>query len=188
MTGTDKQIYQRLFEEYRDDVMEHNKLVKKQLAKKKRQAEREQKKLKEITDNVIELKEDIKNQLYEIVKTDVKTNKPFKVTIINMNQQVIFEKDYNFGGRSLGDAWSEVHHDMLIESPEKYYWDEIQCKVFITFGEKPIKSDKIIQAFFEGTINCVMMPIIRFLEEKINTSNKWNIALKLGSFAEFSSL
>lgn len=51
MTGTDKQIYQRLFEEYRDDVNEHNKIVRNQRAKKKRQ-ERELKKQEE-TKNVI---------------------------------------------------------------------------------------------------------------------------------------
>jgi hypothetical protein len=157
--------------------------------KKRKEEKRKKKEIQNVKKNVFEIIDGditIINQLYEIVKQ----NKPFKVTLIGdmelvsegeytqteldammkKNTKILKQKDYDFRGKKLADAFTELHHDYLIESPDIYYWDKLATRVFVTFGDKPVKTNKIIQAFFDGKLNCVMTPIIHFIEEKIKTA------------------
>ena len=164
--GKAKEIYPQLLEQYNEDVREHNKEIKRQQAKKKRDDAK-------IKQYVIELKDNIKDNLYQIVNDAVKNKKSFKLTIIDSSKDVLKEKEYHFENKTLHQAWTEVHHDCLVQSPESYIWNEIDCKVFITNSIKKIPTQKIIQTFFEGNINCVLKPIIEFFENKYDeTENK----------------
>lgn len=166
--GTDKQIYEYLLDVYNNDV--------EQKQKARRKEERKAKKEADAIKNVIQVSNI--QQLYKIVKDAFITKKQFNFKFITESG---VKADFNFEiQNTLGNTWTHMLNLIRVES-DKYLFDIYNGKpndytetgelghAFIQYGRKIVPADKIQQSFFDGKINCVMTPIIRFIQDKIDT-------------------
>lgn len=137
--------------------------------------------------NVIEITQnnDLRMEaLYKIIKNNV--GKPFQIQILsqeNVSAPFKLEKEQLFNQETITELYTNIKL-FVMEDSSCYIWDKMNVRIFIIFGETPVKTNKIIQSFFEGSINCVMLPILNFINEKIKeskttkTTEKYNTLLK----------
>jgi len=164
--GTNKELYEDILVEYNDAV--------KEVQKAERRAKREEAKLKETVKQVNTIQ-----QLYKVVKDAFESKKQFDFKFITEKGNI--KADFNFtSADTLENTWSKILYLIQVESG-KYLFDIYNGDqndytegelghAFIQSGKKLAPADKIQQAFFDGKINCVMMPIINFIQDKIDNS------------------
>jgi len=68
------------------------------------------------------------------------------------------------------NVWALIRHDLQPETDKNIFDIYPNVRFFVVEGLRPIKSASIQTAFFDGKINCVMSPIIKFIENKIDES------------------
>ena len=170
--GTAKEIYKFLLESYNDEV---DNLRKERIADERR-AKKEANAIKKIKSDVKQV--NTQEQLYKIVKHSFQTKTQFSYKFITERGTVL--RDFNFKPLdTLSKTWTHMLLAGVQENsewtlftiyngkPNEYTEGEVG-HAFIQYGKKIVPSDKIHQSFFDGKINCVMTPILNFIDEKLN--------------------
>ena len=177
--GTAKQFYEIQLGLYNERVRELNKERRRAERRAKREAERLKHEQEQIKQTVVKV--NTESKLYKIVKDAFNTKREFNFKFITEKGQVL--RDINFTiGDTLPNMWAVVRLNGIQETsgmtlfdiyngePNEYTETGENGFAFIQYGNKVFPSDKIQQSFFDGKINCVMTPIINFIQEKIDTS------------------
>ena len=172
--GNAKQIYEYFLDLYNERVREINKERRKAEAKAKKEADAI-KKFKVIVKQV-----NTQQQLYQIVKDAFESKNQFNYKFITERGTVL--RDFNFKPLdTLSNTWTFMLHNGVQETSEFTLFDIYNGEpneytetgeighAFIQYGKKIVPSEKIQQSFFDGKINCVMTPIIHFIQEKLDT-------------------
>jgi hypothetical protein len=108
-------------------------------------------------DIVRDLNYDFRND-FNIVKDIITTEKgKTEMKKINVNS-------------NWSNVWALIRHDLQPETDKNIFDIYPNVRMFVIEGFKPIKSASVQTAFFDGKINCVMSPIIKFIENKIDDS------------------
>jgi hypothetical protein len=147
----------------------------------------------EIENRLIEERNEIKKQKQKLIKklkpvtTEIKyslmnaykqikeayTNKKSIQIIVFSNNEVIRNFEFNFKNNTntFTDEWiNNIRYRFEINSSDNIFDLYPNVRMFVIEGFKPVKSSSIQTAFFDGKINCVMSPIIKFIENKIDDS------------------
>ena len=97
-----------------------------------------------------------------------KDNKNIRIQVINDGKMI---RDYQHNLKKDGKLLNKMIQPLLKNYDETIFENLYpNAELFITQGTKPIKKDLLEQFFKDGKINCVMKPIINFIEDKIETS------------------
>ena len=117
----------------------------------------------EIKDNIL--------TAYNQIKKAFENKKNIQIMVLE-NDNVIRNLNYNFknDNRSLNNMWSKIKYDLLPDTSQSIFDVYPNAKMFLVEGKTLLKTKSVQTAFFEGKINCVMMPIIKFIEDKIDDS------------------
>lgn len=129
--------------------------------------ENNKKKVKAVT---TEIKENILTA-YNKIKKAFENKKNIQIMVLD-GDNVIRNLNYDFknDNRSLFDMWAKIKFDLIPDTSQSIFDIYPNAKMFLIEGKKLLTTKSVQTAFFEGKINCVMMPIIKFIEDKIDDS------------------
>lgn len=140
---------------YNNEIEERNKIVI--------QRRKDLKKIKKTN----KFKTGKKSILYDQF-TKFKDNKNLRIQVIDNGKMI---RDYQHNIKKDGKLLNKMIQPLLKNYDETIFENLYpNAELFITQGTKPIKKDLLEQFFKDGKINCVMIPIINFIEDKIQTS------------------
>ena len=170
-------IYNKEMEKKNALREEEARIKRNEKAREKREEARIRKENIEIKTKVIELK-DI-DALYPFVKDAKENNKIMQIRFILNDGEVIRDVNVNINLK-LVDLWKIIRlafqwdseHDLfnVYDGKGNVNGDTRIGKMFINYGKVIVPNKKIVQAFFDGKMNCVMTPILNFITMKIETS------------------
>ena len=140
---------------YNNEIEEKNNLIK--------QRRKDMKKIKKTNKFRIGKKSILYDQFDKF-----KDNKNIRIQVINDGKMI---RDYQHNLKKDGKLLNKMIQPLLKNYDETIFENLYpNAELFITQGTKPIKKDLLEQFFKDGKINCVMKPIINFIEDKIETS------------------
>jgi hypothetical protein len=153
---------QYFIDKYNDEVM-----TKRELIKEEKKKEKEIKKVKAVT---TEIKDNILTA-YNQIKKAFEDKKNIQIMVLD-GDNVIRNLNYDFknDNRSLFNMWAKIKFDLIPDTSQSIFDVYPNSRMFLVEGKTLLKTKSIQTAFFEGKLNCVMMPIIKFIENKIEDS------------------
>jgi len=118
--------------------------------------------------------------LYPYVKDAYKNKKMMNVRFVLSDGTLWRDMYIDTSLPKLHELWTSILYTMVYDSV--YGWFEVfdgtgqifpgdtrTGKMFIQYGNRLVPKKTMMQSFFEGKINCVMLPILNFFNEKLTT-------------------
>lgn len=153
--------------QYYIDKYNNEIIAERERIKEEKKKEKEIEKIKLVT---TEIKENILTA-YDKIKKAFENKKNIQIMVLD-GDNVIRNLNYNFKNdkRTLFDMWAKIKFDLIPDTSQSIFDIYPNARMFLVEGKTLLKTKSIQTAFFEGKLNCVMMPIIKFIEDKIDDS------------------